>query len=160
MLSPVGKLEEDHAWHMSWLAEGVMVLGWALDHCEFPSYDQEADLGLLWHLAGLTQDGRQAAQLVSMASLRPEAEIKKASDQMLAVHWRLKQFLQDQTHRDLHAFAEKASFMHLDLGMIQVEEGDLAIDGLPLAKCELSRVEVVANVVTERQKMMRWLMGH
>jgi hypothetical protein len=156
---PIGQLEADHAWHMTWLAEGVMVLGWALGRCELPAYDEEADLGLLWHLAGLTKDGQNAAQLVAMATLRDEAAIKLYSEQILAIHWRLRQFEQDKQARNLEAFAAKAWTGSLDLGMARVIEGDLAIDDLPLCQVDDSRREVVAAVVTERHKMMRWLMG-
>jgi hypothetical protein len=156
----IGALDEAHAWNMSWLAEGVLVLAWALGRSELPPYDEEADLGLLWQLAGLTKGGASAARLVSMAQLRPEEEIRSGSDQILAIHWRLRKFEQDGQPRDLAAFAAKAWTGALDLGMARVVDGDLAIDDVALADCEESRREVVAAIVAERHKMMRWLMGH
>jgi hypothetical protein len=156
----VGALEESQAWGLSWLAEGVLMLGWALGHYPLPGYQEEADLGLLWHLAGLTQQGKLAARLISMASLRDDAEIKRAHDQIWAIHWRLRQFEQDRQPRDLAAFASKAWTGSLDLGMAEIAEEDLAIDGLPLAQVSDSRREEVAAAVAERHKVMRWLMGH
>jgi hypothetical protein len=131
-----------------------MVLAWALGFGELPPYDQQVDPTDLYAATDrvfLHDDGTIA--------MRPLEQLETLAFQMLAIHWRLRQFYLDHKAMDFIAFAPKAWCGPMDLTLARIMEKDLEINGRPLAQSAESEWICASGIMEERRKALYWLLG-
>lgn len=152
--APIGSLEDKEKWALPWLSEGGMVIAWSLGLAELPPYDRQVDVHRLYEIAKGLQDG----------SLKPErrasSEIEQLAFQMLAIHWRIRQFSIDGKSIDFPAYAAKAWCGPMDLALARIVEGDLAIGKTPIGEASEQDWKMAGGIMEERRRAIHWVLGH
>lgn len=157
---PVGKPRPRDTINFSWRIEGASVLAWALGRFELPAHDEETDPDSLNRSLGVLEC--HIAEHFGSPMLRPEDEIGQLAAQMLAVHWRLREFYHiSRTPIDFVKWGRESYLgQWADVTGIRLIDGDLAIRTDPIAKAPLSEVERCMSVALERHQAVNWLMGY
>lgn len=151
---PVGTLDEKLQWKLPWQTEGAIVLAWSLQIAELPAYDQQVQ-----------EDDLLAARDRLMAGgmlpgVRTKSEIDQLAFQMLAIHWRLRQFYLERQAMDFAEYAPRAWCGPMDLSLARLIGGDLAVGGVPLAAASEESWLSAIGIMEERRKAVHWLLGH
>ena len=158
LATPVGELSDKRTIELSWRSEGLAVLAWALGLRELPSHDQ---LAATWEL--IQQDLRllspKPTPVLVEPRLRAPEELKRMERRLLAVHWRLREYLIRPGTMNLREFARTAWFGPLELEGIPLAEDDLAVEGMPLARAAKQRVWECQSIALERHQAINWLLG-
>ncbi|MBS2027995.1 MAG: DUF4272 domain-containing protein [Deltaproteobacteria bacterium] len=157
MERPVGRLSQREQADASWLCEGLSVLAWALGRFELPLPDSEIDPRRVVESLGFLTDGAQA--LLTLPLLRPEEELATAEARLVLVRERLVAFSQTREPVSLELLAKGAELGPLVLSGVPLADGDLRIDGKPLAQCEEDRWNEALDAATERARSISWLCG-
>lgn len=151
--APVGALSEKEAWKLPWLSEGAVVIAWALGILDLPPYDEQVEVQKLFSAIDDLEGG------VIIPRLRPLPEIEALSAQMLAVHWRLRQFSLDQKPMDFAEYATRAWFGPLELTLARLKDNDLEINGVTLSKSPEDNWKIASGIMEERRMAVHWLLG-
>jgi hypothetical protein len=77
-----------------------------------------------------------------------------------ALSRRLEQYQQKPEKLDFAARLKEPEGPRLLLDGVELKDGDLAIDGMPLDQIPQERFNEVCSIVRERLKALRWLLGH
>jgi hypothetical protein len=152
--TPVGETDDRLKWQLPWLSEGAMVLAWAMELADLPSYDQQVDTKLLYDLEEKVRSRKPAPPL------RPLSEMQTLAFQMLAIHWRLRQFHVKGEAMDFAAYAPKAWCGPMDLSLARLIDNDLEVNGRPLSQASEEQWKTAAGIMEERRKAINWLLGH
>ena len=156
---PFGKLKLDHCATVSWLSEGMMVLAWALHLAELPDARTKCHPGPASMRLGMFQPGTR--ERLSQSILRDADEIEMKFGTYLAFNWRIGKFVINPTQKmDFESRLKDPNSPHLPVDELEFIDGDLAIDGLPLAKVPHERMGEVAFLVRERFNAFKWLLGY
>lgn len=151
--TPVGALSEKESWKLPWLSEGAAVLAWTLGILDLPPYDEQVDVQILYRAISDLEKG------IIEPRLRPLPEIEALSSQMLAVHWRLRQFSLDQKPMDFAEYATRAWFGPLELTLARLKDNDLEINGVTLSKSPEDNWKIASGIMEERRMAVHWLLG-
>ena len=151
--TPVGSLSEKDAWKLPWLSEGAAVLAWALGVLDLPSYDEQVNVQKLFSTISDLEKGILDPQL------RPLPVIEDLSSQMLAVHWRLRQFSLDRKPMDFAEYATRAWFGPLELTLARLKDNDLEVNGVTLSKSSEDDWKIASGIMEERRMAVHWLLG-
>ena len=151
--TPVGKLDPKIRWKLSWYAEGAIFLAWSLNLAQLPAYDSQVDPNVLMDLLPKLMS---ADPLPEPRSLR---EVHDAAFQMLAIHWRVREFHARRNPIDFAAVAQKAWCGPMDLSMARIMEKDLMIGDRPIAKAEERLCACTNGNMEERRRTAHWLLG-
>ncbi|HEY1050229.1 MAG TPA: DUF4272 domain-containing protein, partial [Prosthecobacter sp.] len=152
--TPVGELPEKSAWRLPWQSEGAAVLAWALGLMDLPPYDEQVDLDALFAMIRGLEDG------TCQPELRPLDELDALSFQMLAIHWRLRQFQVEPKAMDLVDYAPRAWCGPMDLSLARLAGRDLEVEGVPLNEATEEAWKTTAGIMQERRMAIHWLLGH
>lgn len=153
--APVGTLVGKSAWRLPWLAEGAAVLAWSLGLMKLPSYDEEVIMDDLVAVISDVEDGTRKPEL------RPLDEIDTLSFQMLAIHWRLREFETDPKPMDFKAYAKRAWCGPMDLSLARLSDSnDLEVGGETLAEASEESWTRASGIMNERRMAAHWLLGH
>lgn len=152
--APVGTLAEKSAWRLPWQAEGAAVLAWALGLMELPPYDAEVDVDALAQVISTLESG------TCRPELRPLDELDALSFQMLAIHWRLRQFQVEPKALDFVDYAPRAWCGPMDLSLARLAGRDLEVRGVPLSEASEAAWKTTAGIMEERRMAIHWLLGH
>ncbi len=151
--TPLGKLDEKSVWNVTWQCEGAIVLAWALRLAELPAYDEQVSVDLLYEI-GLRPE---VAALVS--SLRTREEMEALDFQMLAIHWRLRQYSLEGKAMDFVAFAPTAWCGPMDLSLARLIDNDLEVNGARIDESPEPAWRIAAGIMQERRQAVEWLLG-
>lgn len=153
--APVGTLAGKSAWRLPWMAEGAAVLAWSLGLMKLPAYDEEVIMDDLVAAVSAMEDGTRRPEL------RPLDEIDALSFQMLAIHWRLRQFETEAAAMDFKAYAPRAWCGPMDLSLARLSENnDLEVAGQTLAEASEEAWKRASGIMHERRMAAHWLLGH
>ena len=156
--APLGSLDAQRTTDAGWRSEGLGVLAWALRRSELPSYqDTVRPADVAGALGFMSPAG---AALLSAAALREAEELETLAARLFALHWRLREFSLRPRHMDFATFARTAPFGPLIVTGLQFADGDLAIDGRPLARVAEERWRQCMSIAQERQQAANWLCGY
>lgn len=153
METRIGSLPEKDQWSLTWKTEGALVLAWSLGLTALPEYDQEGNIQDLRSITQAIEDG------TATLALRSRAEMEKLDAQLLAIHWRVRQFYTKREAMDFAAFAPTAWFGPLDLSLARLTNNDLDIHGFPISECDEESWRRVSGIMEERRKALNWLLG-
>jgi hypothetical protein len=131
-----------------------MVLAWALELAELPSYDQQVDVHELYKVA----EHLEASE--SPPSLRPRSDLEQLAFQMLAIHWRLTEFSVTPKAMDFEEYAPRAWCGAMDLSLARLVDHDLAVRGVPLSQASEEAWKIASGIMEERRRAIHWLLGH
>lgn len=141
-----------------WRIEGLSVLAWALGLSEMPGPDELSTPVELWKQFELF-DVQEAQRLIQTAKLRPRKEIEAMNGALLAIHWRLRDFSIDPSAINLSEVVAKGGwFGQFNIEDLELADGDLAIDGVPISKADADSVEAAASSALERHLAINWLL--
>jgi hypothetical protein len=155
--APLGSLTSRESIDGCWRAEGLAVLAWALGRCEVPPYDEVVDVPTLAADVGWQRSPTDT--VLHEPVLRPVEEIEKLGQNLLALHWRLRQFSLKREAIDFVAFARDVSWAVFSLEGVRLGDRDLEIGGKALAACSENEWRTVSSIVSERDRAVRWLLG-
>jgi hypothetical protein len=156
--APFGTISEPDRIATSWLSEGMTVLAWSIGLAELPDFQTKCHPGPGSISLGMFRPGTR--ERLSQAALRDAAEIEMKSLTYLALNWRIGQFVLDPAATlDFAARLKDPHSPDLLVDEIELVDGDMAIDGLPLSKVPHERAGEVFYVVRERFNAFRWLQG-
>lgn len=160
MLSaPFGTLGEPECAQTSWLSEGMVVLAWAIGLTDLPGPRTKCDPGPAAVSLGMFQPGTK--DRLAQAVLRVPDEIESKSLTYLTLNWRIGQFIQSPKEKvDLEAKIKDPESPHLLVDEVELIDGDMAIDGLPLSAVAHERAGEVFFTVRERFNAFKWLQGY
>lgn len=157
LVAPIGTLTQAEAINAGWDAEAMVVLAWALGRAELPSFSQTCKPRAVGDALGFWS--ARDHSVLAAPTLRDPEEIGALADQLFAVHWRLREFYLNPVPLDFRDIAERASFGPLDVSRLPFVEGDLAIDGVPLALVQDERWRDCLRIAGERHRAANWLLG-
>lgn len=153
--TPVGTLAQKSTWRLPWMAEGAAVLAWSLGLMDLPSYDEEVNVDRLFAVISDMEHSEHKP------TLRGLDEIDTLSFQMLAIHWRLRQFELEPKAMDFKAYAKRAWCGPMDLSLARLSAShDLEVEGVPLAEASEESWKRASGIMHERRMAIHWLLGH
>jgi hypothetical protein len=157
--APVGEPDLQMNINGSWRIEGAAVLAWALGLADLPDYDELAVPRKVCEAFGWTEDG--AGKVLVDAKLRSVEELARFNFQILTLHWRLHDYQISPKPLDYGALSRKTDyfFSTFDYGYVRMAEGDLEIDGVPIAAADGNSLQRVSSCTRERHIASNWLMG-
>jgi hypothetical protein len=154
-----GTLSESVCVETSWLSEGMVVLAWSIGLAELPDFRTKPHPGPTAIRLGMFQPGTKAR--LEQAVLRDANEIEAKALTYLVLNWRIGNFiLNPQDRMDLAAKLKDPRSPHLLVDEVELLDGDMAIDGLPLAGVPHDRAGEVFQIVRERFNAFKWLQGY
>lgn len=149
----------------SWLAESIVCLLWALQIVsELPAYDQEAS-----HESVNMLPAASIKDLIKMAHLRPQEEIKKQRDIAELWHWRARtRRLQEEGRLQGQLVGGKTIEQIIEFTALKgAENGDLPRPiesdfpamGKPYGDLSFEEFAKMTSISQERHKAFNWLCG-
>ena len=155
--TPLGQLTERQRVDASWRVEGLAVLGWALQRCELPPYDIQADGPAVGLALGFNEPRRET--VLADPRLRPRDELTSLANHLFSLHWRLRQYSLDGAAIDFADVARRAWFGPLPIDRVRLREGDLELRGVPLFRAPEALWREAMSIARERQQAANWLEG-
>lgn len=156
--APFGSLPRRERVALSWAVEGVAVMAWALGKAPLPPFDTKTQGAPIGCALGLFEHG--SGESLQEAKLRNLAEIQMCALSYTVLSWRLAQYIEKRERLDFAARLKEPDGPHLTVDGINLQDGDLAIDGMPLEQLDEERLVEVCSIVRERHKAFRWLLGY
>ena len=156
--APLGTLKDQEVVRATWYVEGLVILAWALQECEFPFHDLKVDpyavTDSVWFLS------EDADAFLQNATLQGGAKLAACRELLYAVHVRLRDWLRHRKPKDFTGWIESNWLDELGVDAAPlVAGGDLAIDSLPISTAESDRVQECSSILFERQRAILWLLG-
>jgi hypothetical protein len=150
-----GALDSKRASDATWLTEGLGVLAWALGVAELRAHDEEYDLFALHEALGFLDDVPPA---LDPPRIRARAELERKHGQLLAIHWRLREFRLRPVPIDFAGLAGRGVFDVFDIDGIPLADGDLVVHGRPISTAPAGAVQHASSIALERHRAIEWLM--
>jgi hypothetical protein len=106
LLARASELDERSALNACWRWEGAAVLAASLGRLTLPSHDETNDTRACGEACGLMAPRDEIDRLIANASFDPGFDRFAYANQVLAIHWRLRQFVHvEQKPLDFRAYA-------------------------------------------------------
>ncbi|WP_442485374.1 DUF4272 domain-containing protein [Aeoliella sp. SH292] len=156
---PVGTLDQRAFIDSMWRVEGLVVLAWALKLHPLPPYDTLVTPPELYQSIGLF-DGQRASRLLAEPDLRSSAELDTLQRQLLAFHWRMRDFSLRPQPMDFVAFSKKCWFGSFDISPFRIIDNDLAIGETAISRTSPDEISRVNSIAAERHLAINWLLGY
>lgn len=156
--APFGSLPRPERVALSWAVEGVAVMAWALGKAPLPPFDIRTQGAPIGCALGLFEHG--SPEFLQEAKLRSPAEIQMCALSYTVLSWRLAQYIENRARLDFAARLKEPDGPHMIVDGINLQDGDLAIDGMPIDQVDEDRLVEVCSIVRERHKAFRWLLGY
>lgn len=158
--APPSELDRQSMIDACWRWEGAAVLNAALGRHPLPPHDETVDTELCGKSAGLLLPEAKLSAQIEQAALDSRFDRFSYADQVLALHWRLRQFVQiEQKAIDFSAFARGVQWADFNLNGVPQASGDLAIAGLPISEAPEDLVHKALSIASERHTAANWLIG-
>jgi hypothetical protein len=157
LTTPIGHLTPQQSIDAGWRCEGLVVLAWALGSHDLPAHDESVHPKEVADVLGFL-DAAPAA--LGMPTLRPQSELQRCSDLLVALHWRLREFSRSRRPIDFAGLARTARFGPLEIDGLRLVEGDLAIGCLPVSAAPEAEFSRCLSIAMERLQAVNWLRGY
>ncbi len=155
--TPLGKLDPKRVLNESWKSEGMVVLAWALQRAMLPPVHRQCEPFDVAKAMGFFGDRQSTA--LSSPHLRDSTDIENWADTYLTLHWRLRQFSVEPGRFDFVSYASGCDWGPLRLSELEIQENDLAIDGVRIEKVDPQVLRQTLSIVQERHQAFNWLLG-
>jgi hypothetical protein len=158
--APAGELDQRALVNACWRWEGAAVLAASLGRLALPPHDQLTDTKACGDACGIFASREQINDLVRSAAFDDSFDRLAYADQAVAVHWRLRQFVNvEQNAIDFATYARGVEWTTFDLRGVRLVEGDLAIGDLPISRATPDDVGTLMSIASERHIAANWLIG-
>lgn len=155
--SAVGGLTQRQTINACWRFEGVALLGHAIGLWDLPPYDRTIDVDVVAAALGVPDASKASDALGRVHAPQPD-ERRNLRLQLLALHWRVRDFGLRRRSLAFADFAQTAWFGPLDLTMARIaNDGDLEIDDVPISSAQPAALSKVTSIITERHLAANWL---
>lgn len=155
--APFGCLTPNERLYAGWEAEALAVVAWTLGRLDLPPLDRKVDPFAVTDAVGLLAD---EAWLLDKPRLRARAAIDAMREILYAAHVRLTQFRRTRASSHVAHYFEASWFSTCGIpNDVLAANGDLAIDGRPLAEAPEPRWRECLTVVAFRHQAIVWLAG-
>lgn len=156
LAAPFGSLSPQEIIRVTWYAEGLAILAWAVEQREFPVHDQKIDPYDVAETVGFLSE--EAKELLNTARLRDQIQMDAASEVLYAIHARLRDFIRHKNKKDFASWLneEWLTSLRLDASVL-IANGDLAIDNKPISHAREIRLQECSWIALERHRMIEWL---
>jgi hypothetical protein len=101
-----GQLQDRDRVNASWLAEGLVILAWALGRVDLPDFDAQCDPSPTANALGFLQP--QSETVLSKPSLLSTDELNDYNEFIFNVHWRIRDLSLNHRPCDFESLARKA----------------------------------------------------
>jgi Domain of unknown function (DUF4272) len=152
----IGELEQSEIMNMTWRAEGLVVLAWALSLADVPAHDVMVDPQDMWREMGAFNIKR-AEEILACCHLRSRDEILVFTEKQFAVHWRLVDYSINPVLIDFADLASRCYFGPLDIEGLNLIDGDLSIGGIALSEVSSEAFAAACSCAYERHLAANWL---
>ena len=153
---PIGRLEQQQQVNSTWRLEGLVILSWAIGRFQVPPHDELANPHKL--LASLNIfDAPAAKALLIQPVVRPRSELSALRTQLLALHWRLRNFRIRPKAIDFGEFARNAWFGPFDIAGLPCIDNDLAVGGRRIDVADAGAIQIASSAAHERHLAINWL---
>lgn len=158
--APASELDQRGAVKACWRWEGAAVLAASLGRMELPPHDGVVDTQTCGDACALLRKPADVAAFWDGAAFDPGFDRFAMADQMLAIHWRLRQFLQmERKPLDFAAYAKKVEWATFNLRGVRLLERDLAIGDVPIFRADDEHLGMAMSIASERHLAANWLIG-
>ena len=158
MRAPLGSLTSSLESRITWEAEGLAVLAWALGRGELPEHDGEVDPYAVTDSMYFLAD--DADTVICEAKLRSAEEILAYRELMYGIHCRLRDFLRNGGTKDFASWIEMRWLQILKVDTARViTEGDLGFKGQPIGSVEADQLKRYEWAISEQHRASIWLAG-
>lgn len=138
------------------------MLVWAFGRYDLPGWEEQVDppaVGeAVGEAVGFLQD--EGLSLAADAVLRDSEEIADLADELLAVHWRLREFSLQPGPMDFRDFASQYAWADMPVERLRFVNDDLAIGDVAIANASKELWRERLSIVMERHQAVNWLMGY
>jgi hypothetical protein len=156
---PVGRLEQQAVIDSTWRVEGLGVLAWALGRFDLPAYDEEVEPQSLLDAIGVLKE-RTARALRDAPKVRDLDELEILYWQLVAVHWRLRDYTLRPQAVDFEGLPEKGGwFGGFDLSSCRLIDRDLALGDVAIKDAPEDVFQTALSIANERHMAVNWLLG-
>lgn len=155
--APLGSLPMRTAIDITWRAEGLVVLAWALGAVELPGLLEKSDGATVANSIGFL--GERSATVLAAPRLRPIQELELMTEAFVAVHWRLRRHAREPGAYHFAALVAKNDWAPLIVGRLELIDGDLGLAGVPLTRAVGDPLDNARSVAQERHVALEWLVG-
>jgi hypothetical protein len=160
MLAPASELDQRGAVNASWRWEGATVLAASLGKLTLPPHEQQVHPKQCGDACGLLESREQLDQRFAAAAFDPRFDRFAYGDRAIAIHWRLRQFVNaDRKPMDFATFARGVQWATFDLRGVKLIEGDLAVGDVPISRASEQDVFRTMSIASERHIAANWLIG-
>lgn len=158
--APASELDDRSALNAAWRWEGAAVLLASLGRVVLPAFDQTIDPQVCGDAGGLFTKRDRFRELCEAAALSDSFDAFQYADRSIALHWRLRDFVQvKQSAVNFVEFAKGVQWAKFDLTGVPIAENDLAIEGKPIAKAGPVAAQRALSITLERHHAANWLIG-
>jgi hypothetical protein len=157
IITPIGEMREQEMIDSVWRLEGLAVLAWALDLFELPRYDTLVDVDKLLSAVGFLHE--KAGTILASPKLRDQEQIDGLAEQLLAYHWRMRDFSLRPIAIDFRDFGENCWFGPISVDWAEIVDGDLALEGAPIVSAPDDTLGRCSSCAMERHLAINWLRG-
>lgn len=156
--APLGTLAEWQVISTTWQAEGLAILGWALNCLDLPQHAEKVDpYAATDALSFLSMD---AVKDVRSPGLRLLLEIRALRETYYHIHVALRDFERHRRPTNFARWVDPADLSRLGLSIDELTaEGDLQIGGQPLRLVPDEKRQVCEWIMRERHRAAIWLVG-
>lgn len=155
--TPLGELDDKTVINATWRSEGMVVLAWALGYVQLPPVHVECEPSDVAHVLGFLHERENTP--LHCPHLRDSAEIEHMMETYLALHWRLVEFSIHPGTTDFVRYASDGTLGPLPLDELEIQDRDLAIDGIRIDKVDYAAYRHALSIAQERHKALNWLLG-
>lgn len=157
--APFKKLPRQKQVNATWMSEGLVILSWALNcYDKLPAHDEAVDPKEVTNSIGFLTD--EIADILERPQLRGITELNACANQLLGLHWRLRDFGLQARKMDFKSFARDCWFGPMNIEGVALAEGDLSIKGTTIFKADKSDVGLCQGIAMERHQAINWLRGY
>lgn len=156
--APLGSLPPGVANGMTWEAEGLAVLLWALGLGEMPAHDDQVDP---YAVAGAAHFlAEDVDEFIDGAILRPAEELLAFREVMYAIHCRVTGFLRGGGKKDFAGWLERDWLETLKIKPARLlAGGDLAFKGQAIGALGIDHLKRYEQGINEQHRASIWLIG-
>jgi hypothetical protein len=156
--TPLGELTARQTSDCSRQGEGLAVLAWALNQYTLPDYDE---LVIPKEVAkSIFFNKPEAKKLFTTPNLRTPEEILEYSEEIFALHWRLRDYQHQPRKINLKASAGmNGPAGSLNITGLRLIDGDLAIGDVEISQAPDVELRKCMSITQERHKAAKWLAG-
>lgn len=142
---------------VSWHAEGLAIIAWALGRFNFPKKEEKVDpfelTDSLWFLH------KEAIDVIKSAKLRPSNELDACRDYFYAIHCRIRDYQRTKSVKNIEQWIEMDWLKTLGVDSPLGLNHDFLIGGVEISAANDEIIRQTEEIICERHRAIIWLSG-